>query len=59
MHQILINKTTDMPKSIRHTLREEYNRLKKAFEKILKPNKKEPIPQLVLQPSRNKKYFKD
>ncbi|MES1221817.1 MAG: hypothetical protein ABUT20_40340 [Bacteroidota bacterium] len=48
-----------MPKSIHQTLREEYNRLKKSFEKILKPNQKEPIPQLVLQPSRDKKYFKE
>jgi len=46
-----------MPKSIHQTLREEYRRLKKTFEKILKPHKKEQTPQLVLQPVRNKKIF--
>jgi len=46
-----------MAKSIPLTIREEYRRLKKSFEKILKPNKKEPIPQLVLQPYRNNKIF--
>ena len=38
-------------------LNSAYNRLKKAFEKITTPNKKEPLPQLVLQPYRTKKYF--
>ncbi|MBK5269432.1 MAG: hypothetical protein JJE22_00330 [Bacteroidia bacterium] len=46
-----------MPNSIQQSLREEYKRLKKAFEKILKPHKKEQLPQLVLQPVRNKKIF--
>jgi len=54
---IPINKTTAMPDSIKQTLREEYKRLKKAFEKVLKPNKKERVPQLVLQPVRNKKLY--
>lgn len=46
-----------MPNSIHQALHEEYKRLKKAFEKILKPHKKEQVPQLVLQPARNKKIF--
>jgi len=36
----------------KHTLQEGYNRLKKAFDKILKP-KKQSIPQIALQPCRN------
>ena len=36
--------------------KEEYNRLKKVFEKIIRPRKQ---PQLALQPVRNKKYFSD
>jgi hypothetical protein len=35
-------------------LKEQYNKLKKAFEKMLKPGKHQPLPQLVLQPVRNK-----
>ena len=41
-----------MPTLSKHTLREGYNRLKKAFDKILKP-KKQPVPQIALQPCRN------
>ena len=43
--------------TIKKSLKEEYNRLKKTFEKILKPGKKEQAPQLALQPYRNKKIF--
>jgi Ribonuclease G/E len=43
-------------------LREGYDRLKKTWEKILKPDKKQVQPQLVLQPIRNretgKKYLR-
>jgi hypothetical protein len=46
-----------MSNTVQQTLREEYKRLKKVFEKVLKPNKKEQVPQLVLQPYRNKKIF--
>ena len=35
-------------------LREGYERLKKIFEKIIKPNKDQAQPQLVLQPIRNR-----
>lgn len=45
-----------MSKTTQRILREEYNRLKKAFEKILKPKNEKALPQLVLQPIRNKKY---
>lgn len=42
--------------SIKKTLKEEYNRLKKAFDKILKPKEKA-MPQPVLQPYRTRKPF--
>jgi hypothetical protein len=35
-------------------LKEQYNKLKKAFEKIMNPAKQQQLPQLVLQPVRNK-----
>ncbi len=42
-----------MPGTGRKILREEYERLKKVFEKIIPPKKKEPQPQWALQPYRN------
>lgn len=45
-----------MPAPVKQALKEEYNRLKKVFKKILSP-KKEALPQLVLQPYRNRKKF--
>jgi hypothetical protein len=42
-----------MSDKIKNTLKEEYSRLKKAFDKILKPKKEQAMPQLVLQPVRN------
>ena len=42
--------------TIKQTLREQYNRLKKAFEKIIKPERKEPQVQLLPLPVRNKKF---
>lgn len=45
--------------SAKKLIKEEYNRLKKAFEKILSPRNKEQQPQLILQPYRPKKYLKD
>jgi hypothetical protein len=42
-----------MPNTVKQTLREEYTRLKKVFEKIIKPGRKKQQPQLVLQPYRN------
>jgi len=47
-----------MPHTIKKTLGEEYSRLKKVVEKILSP-KSQPLPQLLLQPCRNKKNFRD
>jgi hypothetical protein len=35
-------------------MKEEYGRLKKILEKIFKPKKEQPRPQLVLQPIRNR-----
>ncbi len=47
-----------MAKSVKKMLQEEYSRLKKAMEKIIKPKKQEALPQLVLQPVREKKYLR-
>ncbi len=38
-------------------LKQEYDRLKRAVEKMMKPVKKDPQPQYLLQPIRDKKYF--
>ena len=43
--------------TVKKTLKEEYNRIKKSFEKMIRPKKREPLPQLALQPYRNKKIF--
>lgn len=42
----------------KQTLREGYNSLKKILEKVIKSNKEQVMPQLVLQPVRNKKYLR-
>ncbi len=42
-----------MANSTKKILQQEYNRLKKIFEKITSPEKKQSSPQLVLQPVRN------
>ena len=47
-----------MANSTKKILQQEYNRLKKIFEKITSPQKKQSAPQLVLQPVRNKKYLR-
>ncbi len=47
-----------MSRSVKKVLREEYNRLKNAIEKMIKPQKQEATPQLVLQPVRDKKYLR-
>ena len=47
-----------MPNSTKKILREEYQRLKNAVEKILKPTKNHPQPQLILQPISDKKYLR-
>lgn len=38
--------------------KESYNKLKKVFEKIIKPGKQQVMPQLVLQPVRKNKYLR-
>ena len=43
--------------TVKKTLKEEYNRIKKSFEKMIRPKKEEHLPQLALQPYRNKKIF--
>lgn len=47
-----------MAKSIKIIMQQEYSRLKKAMEKIIKPGKKNALPQLALQPVREKKFEK-
>jgi hypothetical protein len=46
-----------MSDTAKKILKQEYDKLKKAFEKSTKSHKKEAQPQLVLQPYRTKKYF--
>ena len=46
-----------MSDTAKKILKQEYERLKKAVKKIASPYKKEPQPQLVLQPYHTKKYF--
>lgn len=46
-----------MPDTAKKILKKEFEKLKKAFEKITNSHKKEAQPQLVLQPYRTKKYF--
>lgn len=46
-----------MSSNNKNQLKEQYSRLKKALKKILNPERTEQLPQLVLQPVRNKKYF--
>lgn len=45
-----------MTKTVKNSIRKEYDRLKKVFEKLLKPKNEQTMPQLVLQPVRNKRY---
>lgn len=46
-----------MSNKIKQNIRRELDRLKKGMEKLIKPKKEQPVPQLVLQPYRNKKIF--
>jgi len=43
-----------MPKTIKKVLQEEYNRLKKVFDKLLSPKKEQATPPFALQPIRKK-----
>ena len=42
---------------LKKLLNKEYNRLKKAIQKINRSIKQQALPQLVLQPVRNHNYF--
>ena len=44
---------TAIANTIKKELQEEYNRLKKIFDKLIRTKKERAIPQLVLQPVRN------
>ena len=46
-----------MPSTVKQNIKEEYNRLKRAFEKLVNPKKEKASPQFALQPYRNKKLF--
>jgi hypothetical protein len=43
--------------TVKKTLKEEYNGIKKTFEKMIRLKKEQLLPQLALQPYRNKKIF--
>jgi hypothetical protein len=43
-----------MPNSVKKVIREEYNRLKKVMERLIKPNKEQGFPSLIPIPVRNK-----
>lgn len=45
-----------MKKTAKKILQEEYNRLKRAIEKMINPKQGQAVPQWVLQPVRQKKY---
>ncbi len=46
-----------MANTTKKVMREVMDRLKKMLDKILHPGKQPALPQLVLQPVGNKKYF--
>lgn len=46
-----------MSDKMKKSLQERYNRLKKAFKKVLSPQNENTIPQLILQPCKNKQRF--
>jgi hypothetical protein len=45
-----------MPQELRKKLQERFVRLKKALKKALSTKKQDDLPQLVLQPYRNRQY---
>jgi hypothetical protein len=45
-----------MAKSLKKTIKEGYNRLKKVLEKAMPPKKEQAMPSLILQPVRNRNY---
>ena len=46
-----------MSNKVKKLLKEEYNRLKKSFDKILKPRNERTMPQPALQPIRPRKHY--
>ncbi len=46
-----------MPDKIKKSLQEKYDRLKKALKKALSPEKETTLPQLILQPYKNRQRF--
>jgi len=46
-----------MSDKMRKSLQERYNRLKKALKKALSLNREEAMPELVLQPYKNKQRY--
>jgi len=44
-----------MSGKLKNALKEEYNRIRRAMEKILNPAGKQAMPSLVLQPVKNRK----
>lgn len=46
-----------MSDKMRKSLQEKFNRLKKVLKKVLAPQKEESLPQLILQPYKNKQRF--
>ncbi|MEI2756309.1 MAG: hypothetical protein V9F46_07605 [Chitinophagaceae bacterium] len=44
-----------MANKTRKYLQQEYNRIKNLLKKAIRPQKKEVLPQLVLQPLRNQR----
>jgi hypothetical protein len=48
-----------MANSLKKTIREGYNRLKKVIEKAITPKKEHAMPSLILEPVKNRQYPKN
>lgn len=44
-----------MSRSVKKALKEEYNRLRKIFDRLVKPKKEQGMPSWVLQPVKDKR----
>ena len=42
---------------VKKLIKEEYNRLKKGFDRLLKPHSQKQVPQPALQPIRNRNFY--
>jgi hypothetical protein len=47
-----------MAKSIKKTIREKLDSLKRSLDKAINPGNKQHLPQLILEPVRNKTYLR-